>query len=217
MIIPRRCLKLIKNDLRTGGYLINSLPTNSIKGIIDIGACYGIFSILARLLHPDSKILAVEPHPQSYASLVENTSNLGIDTLNVAYGNGKSFILEKERKTPLCNRYNLSDNLSDNIVKSYTLAQILHKGRMDPSLTLIKLDCEGAEKYLLEEPEVISKVKVLSFEVHKTSGLNLKDFFIKIHDILYISHHLSIVYSTSKLGFINCIKKDFIKEYNLKY
>ena len=176
MIIPRRCYEMIAEDLSYDPYLLKTLPTNSIKYFLDIGASYGLISIQARLNHPKMKVHAFEPDSDLFSTLNKNIENLHIHTYNYALGDGSEFGLEKERKTPLCNIYSKNQSLKS--VKSLTLSQMISLCKMDPTDLIIKSDCEGAELYLLNSPEILLQCKVLVAEIHSNELLHkFQDFY----------------------------------------
>src|SRR4030067_1491171 len=64
-------------------------PPGLIKGVIDLGAHVGAYSLLARMLQPLAEIVAIEPDPQSYSILCANVSSLGVQTIHCALGAGR--------------------------------------------------------------------------------------------------------------------------------
>jgi FkbM family methyltransferase len=79
-------------ELSGDQYGLKNIPQDSISTFIDIGAAYGLVSILARLLHTKMRIIALEPHNTTCAYLSHNVSNMGIVTFNAAYGTGCYFV-----------------------------------------------------------------------------------------------------------------------------
>jgi FkbM family methyltransferase len=100
-------LKLTINRLRENGYLRASLKAkgssllsheihvatviallaNRANTFIDAGANIGFFSCMMakrRKLAPDFKVMAFEPHPDTYQRLQQNGQRYGIETFNLA-------------------------------------------------------------------------------------------------------------------------------------
>lgn len=57
-------------------YQINDLRPHNVCSIVDIGAYVGSFTVLCQHHWPDAKIIAVEPHPESFAWLERNTDHI---------------------------------------------------------------------------------------------------------------------------------------------
>jgi hypothetical protein len=53
-------------------YQIRPLRPHTLKTIVDIGAHLGSFSVLCHEFWPDAKIVAIEPHPESFELLRRN-------------------------------------------------------------------------------------------------------------------------------------------------
>jgi FkbM family methyltransferase len=184
-------------------YGLKALPQNSIKHFIDIGAAYGMMSIMARLLHPEMKITAIEPHPETYKDLCFNVERLKIGTINGALGNGSKFFLQKERKMRLCNSF-LQEKKDDNTeVQSYSLIQLIALCKYDPSDLAIKMDCEGAEWYMINQDEEILKgIKLIGIEVHN----DILNFYSWMTKQLGRTHEITVHNYSDTLGIIRAVK-----------
>jgi FkbM family methyltransferase len=132
--------------------------------VLDIGANNGMFSVMASVLCPGARKVAVEPHPETYARLVQNVAFLGVRPFQVALGNGSP--------VDFCARKN-SGNMQTtpgSQVPSMKLGDLIrHTGITISRNTFIKMDCEGAESCLLGDPEVLdilSRIGGFSAEVH---------------------------------------------------
>lgn len=184
-------------------YGLKALPQNSIKHFIDIGAAYGMMSTLARLLHPEMKITAVEPHPETYKDLCFNVERLKIDTINAALGNGNKFYLQKERKMRLCNSF-LQEKLEDNTeTNSYSLNKIIELCKYNADDIAIKIDCEGAEWYMIDQDEeILKRIKLIGIEVHN----DILDFYSWMIKLLGRTHEITIHNYSDTLGIIKAVK-----------
>lgn len=206
MILPKRCRDILYENFSTDPYLISRLPKNSFNFFLDIGASYGLVSILAKLVHPKSKVVAVEPDIDVFNNLKNNVSNLGLHLLNGAYGNGNDFVLLKERKTPLNNMYWEGSTVTDKKIKSYTLDNLIQKFNIIPENTLLKVDCEGSERFLLLE-DCFKRFKIITIEAHEMEGLSpLQDLCDKIGNLF--NTHKIFFYSSLKVTLIHLIRHD---------
>ncbi|MFW6247188.1 MAG: FkbM family methyltransferase, partial [bacterium] len=162
MILRGNSRKILFQQLEGDQYLLKKISQNNIKYFLDIGANVGFISIMARMLHPKMKIFSVEPHPEVYKNLVDNVNRLKINTLNGAFGNGDSFYLLKSRKTDLCNSFT-NENTGNYKINSYKLRDLINIFKIDAEDLWLKIDCEGAEKYMIGDEQsenILRKCKV---------------------------------------------------------
>jgi len=160
--------RILFNELEGDNYLLKSIKQDSVKYFLDIGANVGFISIMARMLHPKMRIFSVEPHPDVYENLIDNVEHLRIKTLNGAFGDGSVFYLLKSRKTDLCNSF--TDKKTGNYsIRSYTLDSLVREFNIEVEDLWIKIDCEGAEKYMINDQlseNILRRCKVCAIEVH---------------------------------------------------
>ena len=134
---------------------------NKISTIIDIGANVGFFSIASRFFFPDSEIHAYEPNLDLENYLAHNFSQLNIELHTQAVGNKsgsvKLDLIGESNQT----RVNESRSGTTEMV---SLDSILRKagGKID----LLKMDCEGSEWDILENPESLKCVDNITLEYH---------------------------------------------------
>jgi len=175
MYIPKICRNIIYDDLQQDRYFIHGLEEKKINYIIDIGASYGLISIAYKLSRPRTKVYSIEPDPDVYKHLVENVCVLDIKCFNIDLGDGSTFHLEKERKTSLCNSYRKEESKykSEKSSQSFTLHEIIEKCQAEGERLLLKVDCEGAEKYLFQNEksrDILGRCAAISIEMHKIDG-----------------------------------------------
>jgi len=125
--------------------------------IMDIGACEGIYALVASALAPDSKVLAVEPLPEAFKRLEANVSlnKKPIYTFEVAcsdcdgsvpfYSDGcanstEGSLLSSAGRTSTC------------VVKTRTVSSLLKESGLS-SVDLLKIDVEGAEPAVIRGME----------------------------------------------------------------
>lgn len=145
-------------------YQIRCLQQHHVRTIVDVGAHVGSFTLMCHHFWPQARIIAVEPHPMSFALLEKNTAHIPAGQLlriNAAI-------------VPTAGECLLASAVSHSRVGDYVV-QIWEKlnprysefGVLVPGITppmlwgqaeafgvseidLLKLDCEGAEYTIVE-------------------------------------------------------------------
>jgi FkbM family methyltransferase len=138
--------------------------------ILDLGANVGSFTIWANLRWPRSRILAYEPHPETFKILTRNVEGLS----NVVCHQAAVYPCEKERElfwarypgdgeaglTMYISRF--FENLSPGSIFE---VPILHPRDL-PSCDIVKIDVEGGEKSILEKMN-LEQVSLILIEYHE--------------------------------------------------
>jgi FkbM family methyltransferase len=134
--------------------------------IIDAGANVGMASVYFAQLYPKAKIIAVEPHPETFRILQKNAIRFPqITPIRAALWN---------REGTLCIQSNnegswgmrVSDQRTDLEVRSLTLGTLLRETGV-AHVDLLKVDVEGAEREIFEDAtNWISGVDVICTELH---------------------------------------------------
>lgn len=210
MIIERRCRKLIYRELKDDEYYLRRMPKNIVNNFIDIGANVGLISIFIKFLNPNANVLAIEPHPKIYNDLVSNVAGLGIKTKQVALGNGEPFYLFKERKTDLCNSF-IDVKTDGPAIQSQTLNQIVEESKFPTKDLYLKIDCEGAERFILNDDLTRKLLKDLPFlvlELHPKNGTSPKEEYTKFHEMLHLTHIETNIHHSDKTINLIYIKKE---------
>ncbi len=141
--------------------------------VIDIGAAPGDFAIFAARA-ANSRVLAVEPFPESFALLNENlTLNAlkNVQTLEAALGRqGGTLKMDIFSGEPVkFTSREGSDSPEEGAVTVFalSLAELLEKQNVT-SCDLLKLDCEGAEYEILlpASAETLARVRRIVLEYH---------------------------------------------------
>lgn len=211
MYLRGNCRRILFKELRGDQYYLKSIGQDSIKYLIDVGANVGLISIMARLLHPNMTIMAIEPHPFVYEKLVENTNNLRINTFNMALGDGSEMYLKKHRKSDVCNEFSKEKSkFTDITIESLSLFEIINKCKYDVKNLMIKIDCEGAEEYVFlddDSSKIIRNCKVFSAELHDKGNISLDEKVERFFNIFFKTHIVQI--DKRRLGHIVAIRKDY--------
>lgn len=185
--------------------------------VVDVGAFVGdspIYFVLrgARL------VIALEPHPQNYAEMIDNIglNRLGekIVPLNTALGARPGVIkIAKETKPDL--RVGVLGS-GEHEVPLTTLGQLL--GTHDiGERALLKMDCEGCEyDAILYGYDDVKRFDEVVFEYHTfLTGIPLSALLEKlgrdyvcenISEDFFKKHHRKI-YSVKELGMLRCVKR----------
>ncbi len=161
--------------------------------ILDIGAHIGTFTVLAKELWPNVRIIAFEPNPSSFQLFVANTRDFfGVTRVNgaISYGvrpdlvyvdslksTGSGFVIERDKAENAIGWKDSADHMgyeiSDIPIQVGTVEE--HLFLADPKFPcqiLIKLDAELAEVNILNgmSPELASNVVGIVGEYHCQGG-----------------------------------------------
>jgi len=156
-----------KND----EYRIRHLLTGCCSHIVDIGANIGLFSLFARQICPNVKIISIEPHPEAYNRLCRNISNMNnIKTYNMALGDGSLLYLHNAHSRHWNESIFMKNYVSNCSVASYRLSDIFAMCLVPfDSKYFLKIDTEGGERYLIDHENsetIISSSVQTSMELH---------------------------------------------------
>jgi len=141
---------------------------HNVGVLLDIGANLGIVSIAARAMNPHVRIIAIEPHHYTAASLVTNTAPYNIEVCVHGMGNGSKFSMQHE-DSPGFSPFTATACPTPEPAKEHctyqsygmTLHDIIcnyHVTRTKGRKIGIKIDCEGGESALLEDQKSTNKL-----------------------------------------------------------
>jgi FkbM family methyltransferase len=140
--------------------------THRTATFVDIGANIGAFSICARKVAPFARIIAFEPHPGLFDCLKKNTEGFNIETHNIALGDGTPVSCTMDQQGTGCTQFG---NDEKGIVQSMGLSQIFKEFDVKLPDVFLKIDCEGGERVLLDNPaalEIVNSVNIMALELH---------------------------------------------------
>jgi len=168
-------------------YDLRKFAPYEIDYFLDIGANVGTVTLLAKALNPKAKVIGIEPAKDTFEILKNNIKpweNTGIELYNIALGDGNPMNFHRKGKAG-CegNRfYNKKENkkwdhsfTQEYTIESKTIKQIFEDYNIDTKKSYImKIDCEGGERFLLQQEEdfnyyVKNSVQVL-LEIHRGFG-----------------------------------------------
>jgi len=144
--------------------------------VIDAGANIGAFSVWISQLLPNARILALEPHPETFAKLQHNLSANGLGNRALALQNavagqsGKRAMdagPESQRRSLIAADLQAGD-AGGAQVSCITLTDLLEKYNL-PRVDLLKMDIEGSEWEALHSTPVSTfhRIRRLQFEYHE--------------------------------------------------
>ena len=146
--------------------------TREIDTIIDIGSNVGYFSLLSSILYPHSKKILVEPNPENVKVLEQNFKDFSnITIIPKALGDGSNV------KMKFDDRWSGSDSVvndENGNIKTLGIMDIIPN---DIGNYILKVDCEGGEKYLLNSnPSIFNNCIYFISEFHENENNNLIDW-----------------------------------------
>ena len=129
--------------------------------ILDVGANCGAFTVYAKLRWPNCEIDAYEPLEANYEFLVANTQDLKNVRLH------KKAVGDLFRNKLYLGKNNVGENSQyqgNEQTDEYVHIDVADPSDL-PSYHIVKLDCEGAEVYILARLD-LSETKYVMFEYH---------------------------------------------------
>lgn len=155
-------LELIRDD----AYRFKTM-TGDFKTIFDIGVNVGLFSLLARDKFPKARIVGIEAHKLIFLCAQKNLAAANVELHNLALGNGKVLRCYYDLHGTGCSQFSETGTGLD--VQSMRLGDMVRKFGIDLKDTFLKIDCEGGELGLLDDPEskdIFNSVAKCVMEVH---------------------------------------------------
>ena len=163
---------------------VYSLRKYSLSGIdyfLDIGACLGSASVFFKAIDPFARVIAIEPSKAEYEYLRTLVTPWEIECYNIALGDN----------TPLCfdcrergrHRFYAKDEEWWVENPAYTVGSKSLSGLFEyfkiKGRYIIKIDCEGGERFLLRDKQAIEIVKnavQFNLEIHRGFGFNIEQW-----------------------------------------
>jgi len=150
--------------------------------IIDIGGNVGVFARYARTIFPDAVIVSVEPNPDNLAVYEKFTHDLHTMCIPAALGKGKIYhgltACNGSGETYLSSGLGYPEKQMDaacgpdlevSQVSTVTLQEVLQSILFPGDTYLLKIDCEGAENCIWQDPEAMEVLRgadYLCMELH---------------------------------------------------
>jgi FkbM family methyltransferase len=141
--------------------------------ILDVGANVGVFTLYAAM-HSPRLIHAVEPHPENFACLQRNLRRNEVDgvlahqvALSDEPGSARLFLAGSSGGHLLFDR-NINGPLRESLqVRTVSLPDLMEANRLH-TVSLLKLDCEGAEGQVLAATPAscLRRIRRVALEFH---------------------------------------------------
>jgi FkbM family methyltransferase len=199
--------KFCKNfiNIREDRYGLTTIK--DIDYFIDIGSCIGEVAYIAHKLLNPTKTIAIEPSLMTFQCLKKNIGHIP----NIYLENKAIYNQSNTNLSLILNKKNIGQNTTveskineSQQVKSITLNDIfIFYDIKQESNIFIKIDCEGAERFILDNP-LLKVCQRISIEIHERNSLvkNLCDsWFSRIlesHTIIkgkrYIGKNYEIIF-----------------------
>ncbi len=161
---------------------IHDQPTS----ILDIGANIGFFALAARSFFPAATIHCYEPNPRILPFLEKNALAAGASIFREAVGDGYGTVFLEERGDS--NQARTAGATSGFAVPQVGLASAVE--RLGGKIDLAKIDCEGAEWEMFEDPEPWKAIRHLRIEYHLMGGWSFADVEFRLSALGFeISQH----------------------------
>jgi FkbM family methyltransferase len=159
------------------GYLPRQQPSpHHFRTVVDFGANIGVFSVWAvQAFHPET-LVAVEMEPACYRQL---TANIQLNGLEDVIRPIQAAIYQHSGQVAIRRRvgysfHELLPHGARNCVPSFSFPDFLQHTGLE-TIDLLKIDIEGAEKYLLtaENAHLFQeRVKYILLETHSINGFD---------------------------------------------
>jgi FkbM family methyltransferase len=218
--------KTHNSEIRLAKFLINNLKENSI--LIDIGAHFGFFSVLASELIKSGKIFSIEPSQNTFKILKFNTSNSNLISVNnIAISDIDSEIhfyeyatLFSEFNTLVKNQYSKEDWYNEKIV---TISKIqCKKGdtfvlENDIIPDFIKIDVEGAEdKVIFGFFNLLSKYSPTLIMEFAHSNRNNTNHIIADSELKKLGYRSYLIKNNGEIELIKNYTNEYVSSLNLE-
>jgi len=141
--------------------------------VIDVGAGVGDFTLFVAQVN-ETRILAFEPHPESFVLLSDNLRLNGIsnveaysETVSSEEGIHHLGITDGEPLKTRSHREPFANDANQIQVRSRSFSEIFNSHQLE-SCDLLKMDCEGCEYDILmySDVETLLKIKRIVLEYH---------------------------------------------------
>jgi FkbM family methyltransferase len=175
--------------------------------VVDIGAFVGDSAIYF-ILRGAKKVIAIEPHPEAYKEMLENTKLNNLENVIIPINAGLAsktgkIAIEDVNVEGTSTAYHKPSNCNGT-VPTITLSELISKFGIDDSAVL-KMDCEGCEyDVILNDYEHVKVFKELIFEYHAHAvGKPMS----KLLKVLAKDYQCKIIRGNESVGIIYCIKR----------
>jgi len=137
--------------------------------VVDLGSNAGYSVLYFKSVYPSARIIAVEPHPQTFERLKLNTAHLAdVDLINAAvtdYAGKATLYYGKKSWAAALTASN--DRPASAVVPAITLRDLTEELGLT-KIDLLKIDIEGAEDQVLaSSASILKHTRLVIFEYHQ--------------------------------------------------
>jgi FkbM family methyltransferase len=145
------------------------LPTDNVRVIIDCGANIGITSLFLAARYPGAMILSVEPHPDNFALLKINVTEIPriLPIQACITGTPQKAVRFTADQAAWGNR--IATDGDGILVPAITIEELCNQNGIE-KVDLLKLDIEGAEEEVLEHGTFLARIENIIAELHGHYG-----------------------------------------------
>lgn len=155
--------------------------------VIDVGANIGIFSLRAKQLWPDAKILAIEPHPDNFrrlSKLIAMNKLQDVHPMQIGVGAtcGSMNLYLAERNIAGHSMYKGAEAGAKSIpIEIRPLADLIQENGVHGRI-LMKIDCEGCEYPLVFSltKDVASQISCMVIEAERSIEFSINEMLDKL-------------------------------------
>jgi FkbM family methyltransferase len=178
------------NIVRDDAYCVNGIPEPS--WVLDVGANFGVFSARCRQLFGKNPfILAIEGDSDTYKHLLINSLRYGFDTILAPIGSldGKSVKTYGKNNTNNPGSWQVKEQEGPcNGGCTRTLESLIIEYGVNLSKRgILKIDCEGCERYIILNLDLMRCMWQISMEYHLFDE-EIKDIALWFHNEIQKTH-----------------------------
>lgn len=183
------------------GALINHMIINgkTIHTIIDCGANIGLTSCLLTVMFPQAKIYSLEPDDGNFHQLKKNCNNKGniFPDKRGVWGQDAQLYLDRNfRDGKDWSIRTVEANIGFSQIEGVSISTLMKEHKLQ-TISLLKIDIEGAEKSIFQDTtdlSFLSKVECIAIEIHDELDMREKIYSILLNYgfILFNSGELTI-------------------------
>lgn len=160
-----------KHEYQTSVKMLKSMKIQ-IPLILDVGGNVGYSTVYFKYYFPEAKIICIEPDQLNNQQILKNVELNNLNDISLVEG----ALWRKRSKMELRSDYRQGTSASFYVVESdkgtvegYGINDIFSIQNWN-HIDLLKMDIEGAEKYLFEDEKIssaiLSKTRVVAIEIH---------------------------------------------------
>ncbi len=156
-------------------------PVLEPKVIVDLGAHFGDTALYYHARFPEAKIIAVEPAPDNFARLIENTKGIvNIVPVQAAVSDHNGELILHVMPSSLGNSLAKRPESTDTVKVPAMTLETLFTAHHITTVDLLKFDIEGAEFTVFRNNHENHHIKSYIGEVHEDLGNDTIDGFKKM-------------------------------------